>query len=221
MAQNRKILLASNSPRRRQLLALGGWEFRILPADIDETPHMDEDPKEYVIRVAEGKARTVAGSAKNGELIVAADTTVADGMQILGKPEDAEDARSVLKQLRGRTHQVYSAVVVFDPQTDIMVVDLAATDVPMRNYGDDEIEAYLESGDPFDKAGSYAIQHPDFRPVDNLSGCRANVVGLPLCHLTRTLQKFQQPAQGDIAAACQQMLAYECPVFSSILKGDL
>lgn len=221
MAGKRKILLASNSPRRRQLLALGGWQFRILPADIDETPHMDEDPKEYVKRMAEGKARTIAEETMDDELIVAADTTVADGKQILGKPEDAPDARNVLKQLRGRTHQVYSAVAVYDLGADTIAVDLAATDVPMRNYGDDEIETYVESGDPFDKAGSYAIQHPVFRPMDRLSGCYANVMGLPLCHLTRTLQKFQQPAAGDIAEACQQMLAYDCPVFSSILKGDL
>lgn len=221
MAHKRKILLASNSPRRRQLLALGGWEFRIVPADINEDPFPGEDPKEYVRRLAQGKAREVASAAAPGELIVAADTTVADGRQILGKPEDAAEARHVLKQLRAHIHQVYSAVAVYNPETDKMVIELADTDVPMRDYGDDEIEAYIETGDPFDKAGSYAIQHPEFKPVNSLSGCRANVVGLPLCHLSRTLVKFDQPPEGDIATACQQKLEYQCPVYSSILKGDL
>ncbi len=221
MAEKRKILLASNSPRRRQLLALGGWDFYIVPADIDETPYPDEDPKEYVMRLAADKARAVAGAAQPGELVVAADTTVADGAEILGKPADADEARRVLVQLRDRTHQVFSAVAVYEPTSEKMAVELAATDVPMRNYGDDEIEAYIQTGDPFDKAGSYAIQHPEFKPVDSLSGCRANVVGLPLCHLSRTLAVFGQPPEGDIAAACQRQLDYQCPVYSSILKGEV
>jgi MAF protein len=221
LVQTSSILLASNSPRRRQLLALGGWEYRIIPADVDETPHTAEDPAAYVKRLAETKARVVSPQTLSEEIIVAADTTVADGREIMGKPEDAQDVRKMLRQLRGRTHQVYTAVVVMEPDTGTIYTDLASTDVPMRQYGDDEIEAYIKTGDPFDKAGSYAIQHPGFKPVDWLSGCYANVVGLPLCHLTRCLKKTGLLPEGDIAAACQSSLAYKCPVYASILKGEL
>jgi len=221
LVQKTTILLASNSPRRKQLLALGGWEFRIVPADVDETPHEVEDPAEYVQRLASNKAGAVSSQALPHEVIVAADTTVADGEEIMGKPIDAEDVYRMLVQLRGRTHQVYTAVVVLEPETGKMYTDLAATDVPMRGYGDDEIEAYINTGDPFDKAGSYAIQHPGFKPVDRLEGCYANVVGLPLCHLVRNLNQVGLPPVGEIADACQLSLDYRCPVYRSILKGDV
>lgn len=91
----------------------------------------------------------------------------------------------------------------------------------MRDYSDEEIEAYIATGDPFDKAGSYAIQHPEFRPVEHLTGCYANVVGLPLCHLARAAAQFGYAAADDLPAACQMKLEYECTVFDQVLKGDL
>jgi septum formation protein len=216
-----KILLASNSPRRKELIRLTGWAFRVQPADVDESVLPGEPADEYVLRLAEVKARAVAHLAAPGELVVAADTTVADGGEILGKPEDAAEARAVLTSLRGRVHQVDTALAVYDPAADQMITELAATDVPMRDYSDQEIETYIATGDPFDKAGSYAIQHPEFRPVDRLAGCYANVVGLPLCHLARAAAHLGHPAASDLPSACQNRLDYECTVFERVQKGEL
>ena len=101
-----------------------------------------------------------------------------------------------------------------------LVTDLCVTDVPMRNYSDEEIDAYVASGDPLDKAGAYAIQHPGFQPVETMSGCYASVMGLPLCHLTRTLRRLEIPPPVDISAECQASLNYKCPISASILHGE-
>lgn len=211
-----EILLASTSPRRRELLALAGWMFRIAPADVDETPLEAESAQEYVLRLARDKARAAAPQARDDELIVAADTTVADGSSILGKPADAREAFEVLHSLRGRIHQVHTAIAVLDPVEDRLLTDLASTDVPMREYTDSEIQAYIATGDPFDKAGSYAIQHQEFRPVEKLTGCYANVVGLPLCHLVRLLKRFGITSNRDIPQACQDTLQYACDEYLKI-----
>ncbi|TAK11296.1 MAG: septum formation protein Maf [Anaerolineae bacterium] len=215
------LILASASPRRRQLLALGGWSFAVLAADVDEMPHPDEPPGDYVLRLAAEKARAVAAGSPQAWGVVAADTTVVDGGQILGKPANAAEAEAMLRQLRGRTHQVLTGIAVLRLADGLLKTELAATDVPMRAYSDGEMHAYIASGDPFDKAGGYAIQHPEFRPVDALSGCYANVVGLPLCHLTRLLTGLGLPPRADVPAACQPALEYDCPVFSRILEGTL
>jgi len=215
------ILLASNSPRRKELIRLTGWSFRVSPANVDETPHPGEPADQYVRRLAEAKARAAAGEAREGELVVAADTTVADGPEILGKPQDPAEARHMLRSLRSRVHQVYTALAVFDPASGRMVTELAATDVPMRAYTDEEIEAYIVTGDPFDKAGSYAIQHTEFSPVSSLDGCYANVVGLPLCHLARAMQRFGTSPAGDLPAGCQLHLDYICTVYPLVQKGAL
>ena len=215
------LILASNSPRRKELLRLGGWNFRILPADVDETPLETEPADYYVRRLAEEKARAVADQTSMGEWIVAADTTVADGEHILGKPQDAAEAMSMLLNLSGRVHQVHTAVAVFDPHADRMSVELATTNVPMRPYTREEIQAYIATGDPFDKAGSYAIQHPEFRPVEALTGCYANVVGLPLCHLARALNSFAEPFSPELPARCQNRLDYDCTVYANVQKGEL
>jgi len=214
------ILLASNSPRRRELIKLTGWPFSIRPADVDETALAGEDPAAYVVRVAEAKAKaTLGASVFQLGLVLACDTIVVDGTDLLGKPSDAKDAHSMLTRLRGRTHQVLSSVVVFDPGTGRIERDLCSTDVPMRNYSDQEIDEYVRSGDPLDKAGSYAVQHAGFHPVENLQGCYASVMGLPLCHLTRTLRTFEMNPVADIPAACQAELGYHCSVYPAILQG--
>ena len=211
------LLLASMSPRRQELMGLTGWTFHISPADVDETPLPEESPQAYVSRLAEAKARAAAHEADQDSLVIAADTTVAHHGYILGKPENDEQARDMLRSLRGGTHQVFTAVVVFQPATKRMETDLAATDVPMRDYSDAEIEAYIATGDPFDKAGSYAIQHTEFNPVEGLTGCYANVVGLPLCHLARTLSRFGMTAKTDLPSACQKALSYQCKVYENII----
>jgi predicted house-cleaning NTP pyrophosphatase (Maf/HAM1 superfamily) len=127
----------------------------------------------------------------------------------------------MLSILRGNTHQVITSVAVYQASSEEMFCDQAVTDVPMRMYSDAEMHAYIDTGDPFDKAGSYAIQHRDFKPVDDLQGCYANVVGLPLCHLVRTLKKMGAASREEVPYSCQEALNYECPVYERILLGEL
>ena len=216
------LLLASNSPRRRQLLALGNWKFNVTVSDVDESRLADEDPKEYVLRLARAKALAVAEKAELKNIIIGSDTAVIDGNEILGKPKDKEDAERMLKQLRGHTHQVYTGVAIYRVSDGKMLSELCITDVPMRAYSDDEITAYIQTGDPLDKAGAYAIQHPDFQPVQSMSGCYASVMGLPMCHVVRALQKLDVHAErlADVPIACQTFLNYQCPVSDMILYGE-
>jgi MAF protein len=214
------LLLASNSPRRRELLALGDWTYNVSVADVDETQLAGEAPRAYVLRLAQAKARAVAGRARPENIIIGSDTAVIDGDEILGKPKDTADAARMLKQLRGRTHQVYTGVAVYRARDEKMLTELCVTDVPMRAYSDDEIAVYIQTGDPLDKAGAYAIQHAGFNPVASMRGCYASVMGLPLCHLTRALLKFDRSFSADISGACQNFLKYECPVFSAVLRGE-
>ena len=214
-----KFVLASNSPRRKQLFGLGGWDFTVIAADVDETPFKGELPREYVVRLAQAKALAVQPKAELDAVIVGSDTTVVDGNEILGKPVDESDARRMLKQLRGRVHQVFTAIAIL--QKDMTVTDLCITDVPMRDYSDNEIERYIQSGDPMDKAGAYAIQHPEFKPVLALKGCYASVMGLPLCHILRAMNQFQLTAAGNVPNACQSLLKYDCKVSPAVLSGEL
>lgn len=214
------LILASNSPRRKQLLALGGREFVIVAAEVDERLKSGESPRAYVLRLAETKARAVVPEAGPEDVVIAADTTVVDGDDILGKPVDEIEAESMLRRLRGRTHQVYTAIAALRVVDDTLLTDWCKTDVPMREYSDDELMAYISTGDPLDKAGAYAIQHAGFNPVENLQDCFANVVGLPLCHLTRTLRKLDILPEVDIPQACQSAFHYQCPIHSQVLYGD-
>ena len=215
------LVLASNSPRRKQLLALGNWNFVVNVADIDEAVLEGETPKEYVIRLAQGKALAVKDKATVDNIIIGSDTTVVVDDTILGKPVDEQDAEKMLKQLRGRTHQVYTGIALYRVRDGKMLTELSITDVPMREYSDDEIRAYIETGDPMDKAGAYAIQHPDFQPVHSMQGCYAGVMGLSMCHVLRALQKFEIFPAADVPAACQSLLNYQCQVSSAILRGEL
>jgi MAF protein len=182
------LILASGSPRRRELLARWGWTFAIIKPDIDETPLPVEPPDAYVARLSREKARAgralvAADRVADATLIIAADTTVALGSEILGKPADAAEAIAMLRQLRGRAHMVFTGITVCQADSDAIKTTVTATQVHMRSYSDGEIERYVASGDPFDKAGSYAIQHAFFHPVERIDGCYANVMGLPLCTL--------------------------------------
>jgi nucleoside triphosphate pyrophosphatase len=214
------LVLASNSPRRRQLMALGGWTFTLIPAEVDESPLLGEHPKEYVLRLAESKARAAASVAPEAALVVAADTTVADSGEILGKPADTRQAEAMLRRLRGRSHQVFTALAVLRSIDGWLLTDWCRTEVPMRLYSDEELSAYIATGDPFDKAGAYGIQHEGFRPVELLGGCYANVMGLPLCHLVRTLREMGMAHEMDVPQACQAALQYNCPVYTQVLKGE-
>jgi septum formation protein len=214
------LILASNSPRRKQLLSLGGWVFDVLVADVDESQHPGEAPGNYVQRVAEMKARKSAEKVSNDTVIIAADTTVVDGGDILGKPLDEEDAVRMLKRLRGHTHQVYTGLALFRLGDGQFLSDLSVTDVPMRVYSDEEIDTYVQTGDPLDKAGAYAIQHPGFHPVENLEGCFASVMGLPLCRLAHLLEQFDIAPETSVGLRCQHELQYDCPISAAILRGE-
>lgn len=213
------LILASNSPRRRQLLALADWMFHIVVADVDEGRLANEAPADYVLRLAETKARAI--TAHPDQLILAADTTVVDGNDFLGKPRDNVEALAMLTRLRGRTHQVYTGVALLRLSDGLLLKDLSVTDVPMREYSDEEIDAYIQTGDPLDKAGAYAIQHPRFHPVADMSGCYASVMGLPMCHVVRMLRKLDVPPHADVPVKCQTLLEYHCPVSRAILSGAM
>ena len=214
------MVLASNSPRRRELLALGGWLFQVRPTNVDENQLPSEPPEAYVLRLAESKARVCAATAHEESIILGADTAVVDGSEILGKPKDPAEAADMLHKLRGHSHQVYTGIALLKMSDGVVITDLCITTVPMRFYSDTEIEAYVLTGDPLDKAGAYAIQHPQFQPVENLSGCYASVMGLPLCHLVRSLHKLDVAPKSDIAAECQSALDYACPISSAVLCGE-
>jgi septum formation protein len=139
--------------------------------------------------------------------------------QKLGKPSDKEDARRMLLALRGRTHQVHTGIVIINQGTGQEIADVATINVPMRNYSEAEIDTYIATGDPLDKAGSYAIQHPDFRPVKELSGCFSGVVGMPLCHVTKALRKSGVTITKDVPGVCQGHHGYTCPIYADILTN--
>jgi len=214
------LWLASNSPRRRQLLALGGWRFTVRPVEVDESPLPGENPRMYVTRLAIEKARACARHAERGVVVMAADTTVSYEGEILGKPADASQAESMLRRLRSRTHQVYTALALVRQEDGALITDCCETHVPMRDYSDEEMGEYIASGDPLDKAGAYAIQHAGFRPVERLEGCYANVMGLPLCHLARSLKKMEIVPHTDLPNACQASIQYTCPVYRRLLAGE-
>jgi len=220
------LLLASNSPRRKQLLKLGGWDFDILAAEIDERVLDGERPADYVRRLAGSKAQAAVLRAPRDAIIVAADTTVVDIRHeqgeiqelILGKPADAVEAGQMLRLLRGRVHYVYTAIAVMRASDGSLLQDTCVTDVTMRQYSDEELQTYIETGDPLDKAGAYAIQHAGFHPVAKVNGCYTNVVGLPLCHLARMLRKFDVRPVRDLPQACMDTFNEECPIFEQLLE---
>lgn len=220
MTETPLLLLASNSPRRRQLLALGGWTFDVAVSNSDESLLPGEMPEAYVRRLAEVKARAVLERARPEHIIIGSDTSVVIDGEILGKPADADEAHRMLRRLRGRAHQVYTGIAILRAADGTLLTDVCITNVPMRDYNDDEIAAYVESGDPLDKAGAYGIQHPHFQPVAHMDGCYASVMGLPLCHLTVLLRRMGVTPQADLTGNCQTTLAYQCPVFGSILSGE-
>jgi septum formation protein len=193
------FILASGSLRRRELLASLGIEFTVIKTDVDESRHEGEAPIDYVRRLSLEKAAAAVSmvETKNDLTVVAADTIVILDGEILGKPEDADEARTMLHLLRNRSHTVCTALTLMcrDRRGVPLVVspltEHICTTVTMRDYDDDEIEAYIATGDPFDKAGGYAIQHNGFHPVARIEGSYSNVVGLPLEMLQEMLNRLR------------------------------
>ena len=201
------IVLLSASPRRQDLLRRLGLEFTIEVAGIDEETIGGATPVDLTARVAAAKAETLR---QPGLIAIAADTTVVSGVEILGKPRTSLEAAGMLRRLRGRAHQVLTAIAVnVDGHT---AVDVVSTEVHMRAYTDEELTAYVASGDPLDKAGSYAIQHRQFHPVSYIRGCYQNVAGLPLCHLCKRLLASGVTVPILPPPVCRVDLAQWCPV---------
>lgn len=210
------LVLASASPRRRQLLELLGLPFVVRPSDVDEADHVGEKADEMARRLSRLKARAMQGQVSGG-WIVAADTLVYLDRQALGKPVDPAEAVQMLERLRGRSHQVFSGVTVIDAASGQERGELAVTTVWMRDYSDAEIAAYVASGDPVDKAGGYAIQHRELSPVASVDGCFANVMGLPLCHLYCLLRAAGCVPPEPPVAACDRFNRRSCEVAWQIL----
>ena len=184
-----RLILASASPRRRDLLSRLGIPFQVMPPEVAEDAARDGARLERVARrLAVAKARAVAARRLDA-IILAADTIVAHRRVLLGKPRDPAEAEAMLRALRGRTHRVVTAVAVLAPGRQRPFLAHAVTRVTMRPYTDEEIAASIARGDPFDKAGGYAIQDEVFRPVELYEGCYCNVVGLPLWVAIRLLDK--------------------------------
>jgi septum formation protein len=197
------FILASGSPRRRELLATLGIEPTVVKPVVDERLREGEAPTAFVRRLSQEKAADVASKISSPATVLAADTVVilaADTIgideqgEILGKPTDAADARAMLQRLRGRTHRVCTAITLLKLGDDERrLTKMVCTDVLMRDYSDGEIRDYIASGDPFDKAGSYAIQTEAFHPVAHIDGSYTNVMGLPLEALAEALARLGVP----------------------------
>jgi septum formation protein len=183
------LILASNSPRRSELLRQIGLAFTVDPADVDERVLPNEPPEAYAVRVALDKAKVAAARAGRG-VVIAADTVVVLGSELMGKPADAADAKRMLSLLSGKAHRVVTGLVVRDAGTGRTEAQAVSTNVWFRDLRNEEIDAYVASGEPLDKAGAYGIQEKGALLVDRIEGCFFNVVGLPLSTLGRMLDRF-------------------------------
>ncbi len=211
------LVLASQSPRRRALINLLGCPVTAVTAEVDEMAVTTADPAQNAIDTARLKADAILaqwgeqGPPVQPAVLVAADTNVAWGQTLLGKPENGKTAAQMLRQLRQQQHMVHSGMVVIDMTNGRTLHDVSSATVTMRDYSDAEIAAYVATGDPFDKAGAYAIQHPVFQPVESLSGCYLAVMGLSICHLAQLLHQLNVPLAIDVAQLHLAHKGFPCP----------
>lgn len=217
-----RLILASKSPRRRELLQLLERPFDAVAANVDESPRTDETPVQLVTRLSQTKAHCADVDNRGEALVIACDTVVAldeaaGEPRILGKPRDRREATEMLRALREQSHVVHTAVTTLG-STGRAITQLVSTRLTMRRYTEHELDEYVATGDPFDKAGAYAIQHRGFHPVEKIRGCYASVMGLPLCHLTLSLRHFGCPPAADVAAACQAYTGYSCTLWRETIE---
>ncbi|MGE3841312.1 MAG: nucleoside triphosphate pyrophosphatase [Vicinamibacterales bacterium] len=188
-----QLVLGSTSPRRASLLTAAGFHFRLDEPVVDETPRSGEDPEQYVVRLASEKARAVA-RRNPGNLVLAADTTVVIDGHILGKPANDAEATSMLQLLSGRAHRVLTGVALVRVLDEM--VELESTEVRFLRLSTAEIDWYVRTGEPFGKAGGYAIQGLGSRFIDRIDGSYTNVVGLPVsrvCDMLKRLGQYELP----------------------------
>ncbi len=200
MTSSESIVLASASPRRSELMALTGLACRVVPADICEDVLPGEDPAEHVMRLSREKAQAVAEMDLPGHFFVGADTVVVLDGRIMGKPADENQAFKMLSSLSGRSHQVITGIAVLDARSGDCRCQAVTTDVLFKALTEQEINAYIATGCPMDKAGAYAIQGGAVHFIRSISGSYTNVIGLPMTELYELLQSMgaavQSPSGG-------------------------
>lgn len=185
-----RLILASQSPRRRKLFRQAGFRFRVIPSSVPERFRHSQSPSSNAKRIALEKALDVASRVRSG-IVVGADTIVVLGKKILGKPRTHREAKRMLRSLSGRMHTVYTGFALVDARTGRFVMDVEKTRVWFRKLSEEEIHSYVSSGSPFDKAGAYGIQDDHGALfVEKVEGCFYNVVGFPLTKFYVTLKKF-------------------------------
>jgi septum formation protein len=185
------LILASSSPRRAEILRSAGFVFHVRPIQVDETRLSSETAENYVLRVAKAKSHAAADQSRALEgaaIIIAADTVVVAEGEILGKPKDAADARRMLHKLSGKTHEVFTWLSIIPISDGAETLHVEKTRVEFLKMSEEEIEKYIQTGEPFDKAGAYGIQGIGGRFVTRIEGCYFNVMGLPLSRLWTILQ---------------------------------
>ena len=192
--QNFRLILASGSPRRRELLTQMGYSFEIIVPDVDED--VSGHARDVVGILSRRKAEAVAREQDHG-IVIASDTLVSLNGQALGKPHDAQDAHRMLRLLSGKTHEVFTGVTIIDAASGKRETQVVRTGVIFREVSDEEIHAYIATKEPMDKAGSYGIQGRASIFAEALHGDYFNVMGLPLCRLTRILRQFGVSVLGD------------------------
>lgn len=185
----REIILASSSPRRIEMLKMLGLEFAIVPSDFKEE-FSGNQSKDLVVINALGKAKDVESKVSNGPIIIAADTLVTIDNVVMGKPSSKEDAAYMLRKLSGRKHEVYTGICVIDTAKNLVIKDCVGTSVVFKDLSDKEIDSYIDSGEPMDKAGAYGIQGRGSLFIEKIEGCYYNVMGLPLNKLYYVLGKL-------------------------------
>lgn len=183
-----KIILASSSPRRRELLQSVGINFRVIKPTSDEDINPGESPEDYTLRLSREKALSVAQDCEEGVYVIGADTTVVIDGEILVKPENEADARSMLLKLSGKEHRVLTAFSILKASSEVLHSEVVETRVEVKNLAAHEIQGYIMTGEPMDKAGAYGIQGIGAFMIKGISGSYTNVVGLPLVELLEALK---------------------------------
>jgi len=187
---NKKIILASASPRRKELLKSMGLEFEVIPSEVEENIGNESFSRELIENLAAEKAADIVNKITVPSIIIGSDTVVVINNKILGKPKDKKDAFNMLKMLSGNTHQVISAIAVIDTETAITLKDSVVSDVTFKQLSDEEINAYIETIEPMDKAGAYAIQGLAGMFVKSINGCYSNIVGISVFKLAEMLKEL-------------------------------
>ena len=204
------VVLASASPRRRELLTEMGLDFQIVPSDVPEEPQPGEAAGDVVRRLSADKALAVAANLAHG-LVIGADSMVVLEGEVIGKPSGAAEARSMLLRLRGTSHQVATGVTVVDAASGRYLSDSMTSNITLRDLSDGEIDASIATGTPLDKAGAYAVQDTDLRPAESWDGCYSNIIGLPLCRLGEMLVELGYTLPQDWTENAARLCGDSCP----------